>query len=217
MSVLMNTFDSREEWLENRKTIGGSDAACILGKNPWKSNVDLFLEKTGLSEPEDISNNEFVKYGTEAEEPLRKLYALDYPEFVVEYQANNLWVNDKYPWAHASLDGWLKDKDGRKGILEIKTTNIMSRRQKEEWTDQIPEQYYCQLLHYLAVTEFDFAVLKARLKWKIEGDVYCQVKHYRFERSEREEDIEYLMNEEKKFVEEYLAKRRKPALLLPSF
>lgn len=215
MSVLMKVFDNREEWLQNRKTIGGSDAACILGKNPWKSNVELYLEKTGQCVPDDISDNELVKYGTDAEKHLRRLFKLDYPEFKVAYKANNLWTNDKYPWAHASLDGWLTDKDGRMGILEIKTTNVMASRQKEIWKDQIPENYYCQVLHYLAVTEFEFAVLKAQLKWTIEGEVYCQTKHYRFERAEREEDIAYLMDAEKKFVAENLRKRRKPALILP--
>ena len=43
MSVEMKTFETREEWLKARTLIGGSDAACILGKNPWKSNVELWL------------------------------------------------------------------------------------------------------------------------------------------------------------------------------
>lgn len=39
--------------------------------------------------------------------------------------------NEKYQWAHASLDGELTDQDGRKGILEIKTTNILQSMQRE--------------------------------------------------------------------------------------
>ena len=164
MSAAMTVLKSREEWLTTRKTIGGSDAACILGKNPWKSNVELYLEKTGQCTPDDISNKDVVKYGTEAEKPLRRLFKLDYPDMKVEYRENNLWTNDKYPWAHASLDGWLTDKDGRRGILEIKTTNVMSSRQKEQWNEKIPDNYYCQILWYLGVTEFDFAILKAQLR-----------------------------------------------------
>ena len=39
---------NREEWLKERKKgIGGSDAATVLGKNPWKTNVELWEEKTG--------------------------------------------------------------------------------------------------------------------------------------------------------------------------
>ena len=215
MSAAMTVFKSREEWLTARKTIGGSDAACILGKNPWKSNVELYLEKTGQCTPDDISNKDVVKYGTEAEKPLRRLFKLDYPDMKVEYREHNLWANDKYPWAHASLDGWLTDKDGRKGILEIKTTNVMSSRQKEQWNERIPDTYFVQVLHYMAVAEADFTILKAQLKWEIEGEVYCQTRHYRIERADYEDDIAYLMEKEKKFVTENILKRKKPDQILP--
>ena len=40
---------NREEWLQaRRRGIGGSDAAAVLGLSPWKSNVRLWEEKTGL-------------------------------------------------------------------------------------------------------------------------------------------------------------------------
>jgi len=114
--VKMKTLASHEEWLANRKKIGGSDAACILGLNPYKSNIELFDIKTGRAEQEDISEKPYVKYGTEAEELLRELFKLDFPQYKVEYVENNMWTNDKYPFAHASLDGWLTDGNGRKGI-----------------------------------------------------------------------------------------------------
>ena len=49
--------DNRTDWLKaRRKGIGGSDAASVLGISPWKSNVQLWEEKTGIAEPEDISD-----------------------------------------------------------------------------------------------------------------------------------------------------------------
>lgn len=213
--VTMKVYPSRKEWLAARKScIGGSDAACILGMNPWKSNVELWLEKTGRAKPEDISGKKEVRYGVEAEASLRRLFKLDYPQMKVSYRNHNMWTNDEFPWAHASLDGWLTDKDGRKGILEIKTTNVMSSRQKEVWNERIPDNYYCQLLHYMMVTEFEFAILKAQLKWDISGDIYCQTKHYRIERSDVEEDIWMLAAAEKRFMYS-LTDRREPALILP--
>lgn len=215
--VEMKTFKTRDEWLSARGhgTLGGSDVACVLGLNPWKSNVELWLEKSGQATPDDISKKDVVVYGTKAEKPLRDLFKLDYPDMKVEYKANNIWFNDKIPWLHSSLDGWLTDKDGRKGVLEIKTTNIMASRQKELWHDQIPPNYYAQVLSYLAVTESEFAILKALLRWEIEGEVYEQIRHYRIERSDVEEDIEYLLKATKKFVYENIGKRKKPALILP--
>lgn len=214
--IEMKILSSHDEWLNARKNyIGGSDAAAVLGLNPYKSNLELWQEKTGLVTPEDISDKPYVKYGTQAEMHLRGLFRLDFPEYQVEYTENNLWLNDKYPFAHASLDGWLTDQDGRKGVLEIKTTNILQSMQKEKWDHRIPDNYYIQVLHYLMVTEFDFAVLKAQLKYEFPGgDIMLQTKHYKIERSEVQEDIAYLMQKESDFWKSVQAKK-KPALLLP--
>lgn len=214
MAVHRLIFKNREEWLANRKKIGGSDASSILGLNPYKSNVDLFDIKTGRAEQEDISEKPYVKYGTEAEEHLRKLFSLDYPQYKVEYFEDNMWINDNFPFCHASLDGELTDRNGRKGILEIKTTEIMGAVQRNKWENGIPDNYYCQILHYLLVTEFDFAVLKAQLKYRKENDVLLVTKHYLIERSEVEEDIKYLAEKEKEFWG-YVERNERPSLILP--
>lgn len=205
---------SREEWLKHRSRIGGSDASAIVGLNPYKTNTDLYLEKTGQKESLDISNKPYVLYGTKAEEHLRELFRLDFPQYQVQYFDNNMYLNSKYPFAHASLDGELTDEDGRRGILEIKTTNILQSMQKEKWRDRIPDNYFIQVLHYLMVTEFDFVVLKAQLKSEFGGQIYLQTKHYFIERSEVVGDIEYLAEEERKFWQCVQA-RKKPDLILP--
>lgn len=213
--VTMQTFGSREEWLKARKNyIGGSDAAAALGLNPWKDNVTLWMEKTGKIIPEDISDKPYVQYGTQAERHLRGLFRLDFPEYKVFYVENNMFTNDAYPWAHYSADGWLEDENGRKGILEIKTTNILQSMQKEKWKDKIPDNYYCQLLHGLMVTEFEFAILKAQLKFDYGGEIVMHTRHYKIERSEVEADIEYLQSSERSFWKS-VQERKQPALILP--
>ena len=192
-------FDSMEEWLVNRKGIGGSDASAILGLNPYKTNQELWMEKKGQMSPVDISGKSYVKYGNDAEPLLRALFALDYPEYKVEYYDNNMIINKKYPWAHASLDGELMDPDGRRGILEIKTTNILQSMQWEKWDNRIPDNYYIQVLHYLLVTEYDFVVLKAQLKRVRDGEVRLTTKHYHIEREEVLSDIKMLKEEEEAF------------------
>jgi len=70
--VTKKLFNSREEWLQGRKNhIGGSDAAACVGLNPYKDNVQLWEEKVGLVLPEDISDKDYVQYGTEAEHDKR--------------------------------------------------------------------------------------------------------------------------------------------------
>lgn len=213
--VTMNVLANHDEWLKHRTKIGGSDASAILGKNPYKTNVELWKDKAFHLMPEDISDKPYVKYGTEAEKYLRELFKLDYPQYEMFYVENNMWTNDTYPFAHASLDGWLKDEAGRMGVWECKTTNILQSRQKEKWDHRLPENYYIQILHYLMVTEFEFVELKAQLKSVFsDGTVYLQTRHYHIERSDVEADIEYLADEERKFwtcVENMKA----PPLVLP--
>ena len=212
--VEMKVLNNRDEWLKNRTRIGGSDAAAIVGMNPYMSNVELWEIKTGITTQRDISEEPYVKYGTEAEQHLRELFKLDFPEYEMHYAENNMWTNDKYPFSHASLDGWLIDQDGRMGIWECKTTNILKSMQKEKWRERIPDNYYIQLLHYFMVTEFKFAILKAQLKSEFNGDVYIQTKHYKIERADVDEDIKYLADAELKFWEQVQTKTR-PALILP--
>lgn len=214
MAAKMIVLKDREEWLQHRDRIGGSDASAILGMNPYRTNIELWQIKTGQLFPEDISEKPYVKYGTQAEQHLRELFKLDFPEYQVFYEENNMWLNDKYPFAHASLDGWLVDQDGRKGVWECKTTNILQSMQKEKWNHRIPDNYYIQVLHCMMVTDFDFAVLKAQLKSEFNGEIYLQTKHYKIERSEVEEDIRYLEAAEKRFWKQ-VQERKRPDLVLP--
>jgi len=215
MAIHRITFDSKEEWLKHRTRIGGSDASAILGMNPWKSNIELWLEKTGQSTPDDISDKDCVKYGVAAEPLLRDLFALDFPEYEVEYFGDNMILNDDYPFGAASLDGELTEKEtGRKGILEIKTTNILQSMQKEKWRDKLPDNYYVQCLHYLLITGYSFVVLVAQLKSEFNGEIYKQVKHYHIERAEVQADIEFLESSEREFWKQ-VQERKRPGLILP--
>lgn len=214
--VTMTTLNNREEWLKNRMNgIGGSEISAVIGRNPYMTNVDLWMIKTGMAIPEDISDKPYVKYGTQAEVHLRELFRLDYPQYTVDYVENNSFRNDRYPWAQASLDGWLHDQDGRLGIWECKTTNILQSMQKEKWNNRIPDNYYCQCLFYMAVLEADFCILKAQLKSEFKGNIYIQTKHYQIERTDVQSDIDYLMSEGEKFWQ-MVQQNKKPALQLPA-
>lgn len=212
--VIIDNKD-HEGWLKARTYgIGGSDASAILGMNPYKTNIELFEEKTGHRIPEDISDKPYVKYGTAAEPLIRQLFALDYPEYEISYHENRILRNKANPYMQASLDGELTDQAGRKGILEIKTCNILHPSQHEKWKDRIPDNYYIQVLHYLLVTGYQFVVLRAHLISAWGQDKRTTAKHYFIERSEVENDLYILANEEQKFWE-CVESRRKPPLILP--
>lgn len=205
----------RSSWLEaRRKGIGGSDAGAILGMNKYKNNVQLWEEKTGLTAPEDISDKPAVIFGKTAEAPLRELFKLDYPEYRVDYHEFYMYFNDEHPFLFATLDGEITDEEGRRGILEIKTTTIQNKNQWDEWEDCVPQSYYVQLLHQLAATGWDFAILKGYIRYYKDGSLKVSIRHYRIERSDVEDEIKYLIDQEASFWEHVQAKTR-PALILP--
>lgn len=215
--VKKTILKDRAEWLKKRSvTIGGSDAAAVIGLSPWKSNVELWEEKTRKADDErkeEDNATPLMIYGTMAEEHLRELFRLDYPSVRVMYEENNLFKNTSYPWAHASLDGWLEE-DGLRGVLEIKTANVMSTAQSLKWQGKIPDYYYAQVLHEMAVYDADFAYVKAQLKRERDGEVELTTKHYYISRMDVEDEIDYLMDAEEAFWES-VQMGRKPSLILP--
>lgn len=212
----MAVITNEKQWLQERlKGIGASEASAIIGKNPYMNNQELWELKVGIKEHEDIGNKPCVIYGKEAEAPLRELFKLDFPEYEVLYKDFDLIRLKDHPFILATLDGKLVEKEtGRLGVLEIKTTEIMRSMQKEQWNKKIPDNYFIQVLWQLLVTGYDFAVLKAQLKYQYFGEVRTECKHYFIEREEVEEDITYLKDEGVKFWENVQNKIR-PALILP--
>lgn len=211
---------NREEWLaERKKGIGASDASAILGLSPWKTNVQLWKEKTGRTEPKDIGGKDCVKYGKEAEHYLRELFKLDFPQYLVTYDEFKIIRNAERPFIFATLDGQIefmcKVPVMRYGILEIKTANIEGGAKAREWAEnQIPQVYYVQVLHQLLATGYDFAILKAQLKYGY-GDKRIVTIHREIERADVEHDFEYLLEKEIEFWG-YVERDERPALILPS-
>lgn len=207
--------EDHASWLDARRCgIGGSDAAAILGLSPHKSNVDLFEEKTGQRLPEDISDKPYVRYGTHAEPLIRSLFGLDYPEYEIFHHENRILRSKSYPFLQASMDGELLDPAGRWGILEIKTCNIIRSTQWGDWKDRIPDHYYAQILHYLLVTGYQFAVLRAHLVYVRDDDKRTCVRHYFIRRSEVEGELSLLLRKEREFWD-YVERGERTPLIIP--
>ena len=206
---------NREEWLKNRKKgIGGSDCSAILGINRFKTNVCLWEEKLGIREPKKF-DTEKTKYGHDAEEQIRSLFILDHPEYELFHDEFMTLENIEYSFMLASLDGELTDKaKNTKGILEIKTTEIMNKQMLEEWNGQIPSNYYLQCLHYLLVTNYEFVWLRAKIKFAWDSNKQ-EIRDYYFTREEVIEDLNYLKEKEIYFWNENILKNKRPGLILP--
>jgi len=208
------SMSTREDWLKKRLNgIGASEAAAIVGASPYKTNIQLWEEKTGRRTPEDISDKPYVQFGIQAEEHLRALFALDYPVYKVSYESYKIIRNPDYPFIFATLDGELYD-GFRKGILEIKTTEILRSNQWKEWDGRIPQNYYIQVCHQFLATGYDFAILKARIKYTKNGELCAAIRHYHIERKDVEGDIQYLLEKEIEFWD-CVKNNKRPDLILP--
>ncbi len=208
-------YRNRKSWLKGRvRGIGGSDAAAAIGRSPWRSNLELWQLKTGRKKTEDISNNERVYYGTHAEAPIRELYQLKRRDTIdVHYEPNIVLQNNEHPELLYSPDGLLTEKStGRLGILEVKTATPITALKREKWRDQIPDNYFIQVLHGMNVTGADFVELIAELTY---DDDYSQLRIYHIEREEVEDQMEYVQQGVLEFWNEYVLTDTEPPQLLP--
>ncbi len=191
-------YPDRQSWLEGRKnTLGASEVACVLGMG-FITPQELFEIKTRKKESSDLSKNDRVRYGVEAEEHLRALFALQNKyDYEVEFYPYRIYKNSKYPFLSCTLDGELtRIDDGAKGVLEIKTAWINSKRELEEWDSRIPQKYFCQILSQAKITNAKFMILLAQL---IFSDGNSEIRKYKVELAEVEADAKYLIEECAKF------------------
>lgn len=70
---VVNLSQRSPEWLNWRSQgVTASEAAVIVGRSPYKTIWRLWAEKTGLCEPDDLSNNPFVQRGMALEDDARQ-------------------------------------------------------------------------------------------------------------------------------------------------
>lgn len=152
---------SRDAWLGVRnKGIGSSDAAAAVGLNPYKSALELWMEKSGkLTQPESCAEGEDkspLYWGTVLESVVADHYARKTGKRV--RRVNAVLQHPNHPWMLANLDRQIVG-DSDVQILECKTAGINGAKL---WREGVPEYVQLQVQHQLAVTGYlaaDVAVL----------------------------------------------------------
>ena len=197
MGVICETYKNREEWLEHRDGIGGSEAGAICGYG-FLTPLQLWRQKLQIEAQPDISDNPRVSFGNDVEEPMRMLFRVMHPEYELDFTPYTvLRRDDHHTFMFYTPDGWLTEKEtGRKGLWECKSSTCLSANDWNKWKEQVPTGYLCQVLHGMEVGDFEFAVLFSILLNK-DGD--AEVRAYHFERKDYEEDIAWLLKEEETF------------------
>lgn len=144
---------SRDEWLKVRQTgIGGSDAAAAVGLNPYQSQLELWMIKTGREDqlpkvdPEDDSSPMY--WGNVLEPIVASHYAKRTGRKVRRVNAVLQHPDKDKAWMLANLDYSVVGSSDVQ-ILECKTAGEFGARL---WRDGVPEYVQCQVQHQLAVT-----------------------------------------------------------------
>ena len=152
-------------WLDHRSQgVGGSDMSTILGLNKYKTPYALWLEKTGRTTPDDISDRWAIRKGDVMEGELRRWFRSRHPELRLTDGTGVSLTSRAHPFMLASLDGFLWDPQTRShGVLECKTANMF---RAQDWRGDdgepvIPAYYRAQVTHYLAVTGWSWGWMVA--------------------------------------------------------
>jgi putative phage-type endonuclease len=141
----------RAHWLAVRKRgIGSSDAAAAVGLNPYKSQLELWMEKTGRDaglpkiDPEDDTTPAY--WGSLLEHIVAAQYTRRTGRRV--RRINAVLQHPSKPWMLANIDREVVGAADVQ-ILECKTAGINGARL---WRDGVPEYVQLQVMHQLAVT-----------------------------------------------------------------
>ena len=130
---------------ERKRGIGGSDAAAICGLSPYRTPLQVWEDKRGLSGPQE--DNEAMLWGRTLEPVVRQRYSdvtgrpVRLPEGILQHPTIDFML--------ANIDGFTDDKRG----VEIKTT-AFPKNWGEPGTDEIPIEYIFQIQHYMIITGF---------------------------------------------------------------
>jgi predicted phage-related endonuclease len=128
--------------------IGGSDARIIMG-NDEAALVQLWREKRGEAEPEDLSGNLVVQLGTATEELNRSWYERHTGRRITDVQRRV--KHSAIPWMAATLDGIV---EGGEAVFEAKFMLPWSFSE-----ETAAEKYMAQLQHNMWVTRLKSSVL----------------------------------------------------------
>lgn len=141
----ISTLDMpHEEWLRHRQhSIGGSDAAAIVGLSAYVSPYTVWADKLGKIPPSE--DNEAMRQGRDLEQYVAERFAEATGKKV--RRENNILINPDFPFAHANVDRIVIGEDAG---LECKTTNQLNLKKFKN--GEFPDHYYVQCMHYMMVT-----------------------------------------------------------------
>lgn len=151
--LLVRRCGDRAEWLEARtEYLGASDAPVIMGLDPWRSPLAVWVEKR--VGPQETEESEPMYWGNRLEGVVADEYTTRTARETWQYDPFDIVVSRERTWQAATIDRFVGGE--RPGVLEVKTA---SAYRAGDWTDAAPMHYQIQLQHQLAVTDYQWGSL----------------------------------------------------------
>lgn len=141
----------RNEWLKLRKKlgIGGSEAAAILGYSPYKTAVDVWIDKT--SQLISHFDNEAMWIGRQLEDVIRKRFV--HEKGLKVFDDHKIRLHKEHKGLFCNLDGLISNPDEGPGVFEAKA---FLSYEMDKYDSVIPPPVYLQVQHNMNVCDYDY-------------------------------------------------------------
>ena len=145
---------------DRTQSIGASDAAAAIGASPWKSQFQLWSEKTGLAQPPNLDEKEAVYWGKALEASIINAFANRTGRHTFALSPSEPTRHPDNLFMTATPDA-IQEAEGRggDGVLEVKNAGHWAGK---PWEDgEPPLHYQVQVQHQLACTGLTWGTLCA--------------------------------------------------------
>lgn len=155
--------------VDRSKYIGGSDIGAILGLSRFRSPLEVWMEKTG-KEVKRLDSLP-LRFGSFVEEFVASEYSRATGFELIHDES--IYIHPEHSFMSAHIDRFVLEHDSPtpRRILECKTANpFASSDWGEVGSDEVPLNYLCQSVWYMAITNInkvDLAVLFGNSDFRI--------------------------------------------------
>lgn len=160
--------------LDRSKYFGSSDISAILGISPWRTKLDVFLDKTQGRQPIDATKAAIFKRGKRLEPYILDMYAEDTKEVI--FRRNTQHVDTEFSFLSAEIDG---ETESGKNIEAKSTRSDWGKVWGAEFTDEVPVYYNAQAMFGMGINGAESA----------EFPVLIGIDDFRIYRVERDQEI----------------------------
>lgn len=191
--------NNREQWRKLRG-LGASNAATIIGLTErYHKRRELFDEMRSGKQRE-FAGNDLTIFGQRGEPLIRAMWALEHPEYDVYDGTNVVFRSIERPWQTCSPDAVVIEREtGNRFMLEIKTA-----LRNKKWGLYCPDDYFAQICHQMAVTQFNGVLLHARIRGVLNtiGDSISNERDYYFSINNPAltDNIKFINKKEEEFI-----------------